>query len=86
MSIYSATHPLEPEVRKGTKGPESGKPVSIGEDCFIGGNVVVCPGVSVGDGSTVGAGSVVTKDVERRVVVAGNPARVVRRLGPVAEK
>jgi acetyltransferase-like isoleucine patch superfamily enzyme len=61
-------------------GPEYGKPITIGEDCWIGGNVVVLPGVTIGRGVTVGAGSVVTKDVEDYVVVAGNPARVIRRL------
>jgi len=57
-----------------------GKPISIGEDCWLGGNVVVLPGVRIGRGVTVGAGSVVTKDVEDFHVVAGNPARVIRRV------
>lgn len=67
-------------MRCGVLGPEYGKPITIGEDCWIGGNVVVLPGVTIGRGVTVGAGSVVTKDVEDYVVVAGNPARVIRRL------
>lgn len=62
------------------RGPESGKPITIGEDCWLGGNVTVLPGVTIGRGVTVGAGSVVTKDVEADVVVVGNPARVVKRL------
>jgi hypothetical protein len=61
VSIYSGTHPLDPEVRSGTTGPELGKEVWIEEDCWIGGNVVILPGVRIGKGSTVGAGSVVTK-------------------------
>lgn len=61
VSIYSGTHPLDPEVRNGTNGPELGKEVWIEEDCWIGGNVVILPGVRIGKGSTVGAGSVVTK-------------------------
>lgn len=61
VSLYSGTHPLDPDLRNGTKGPESGKPISIGEDVWIGGNVTIVPGVTVGKGSTVGAGSVVTK-------------------------
>jgi acetyltransferase-like isoleucine patch superfamily enzyme len=61
VSIYSGTHPLDPEVRNGTAGPELGKEVWIEEDCWIGGNVVILPGVRIGKGSTVGAGSVVTK-------------------------
>lgn len=61
VSIYSGTHPLDPEVRNGTQGPEMGGQVHIEEDCWIGGNVTLLPGVRVGKGSTVGAGSVVTK-------------------------
>lgn len=79
-SFYSGGHPLDGAVRNGIKGPESGKPITIGEDCWLGGNVTVVPGVTIGAGSTVGAGSVVTKDVPPRVVVAGNPARVIRKL------
>lgn len=67
-------------MRKGLRGPESGKPIVVGEDCWLGGGVTVCPGVTIGRGVTVGAGSVVTKDVEDFVVVAGNPARVIKRL------
>jgi acetyltransferase-like isoleucine patch superfamily enzyme len=79
-SFYAATHPTDPRVRNGINGPEAGKPITIGEDCWLGGNVVVLPGVTIGKGVTVGAGSVVTKDVEDYVVVVGNPARVVKRL------
>lgn len=60
-NFYSGTHPLDPEVRNGTKGPEAGKEIHIGEDAWIGGNVTVCPGVTIGRGATIGAGSVVTK-------------------------
>ncbi|KAJ1305062.1 hypothetical protein OPQ81_000102 [Rhizoctonia solani] len=78
--FYSGTHPLDPTVRNGTRGPESGKPINIGEDCWLGGNVIVLPGVTIGKGCTVGAGSVVTKDVEPYTCVAGNPARVIRKI------
>ena len=61
VSIYSGTHPLDPAVRNGTAGPEMGKEIHIEEDCWIGGNVVILPGVHIGRGATVGAGSVVTK-------------------------
>lgn len=61
VQLYSGRHPLDPEVRNGTKGPEDGAEIHIGEDCWLGGNVIVLPGVRIGRGSTVGAGSVVTK-------------------------
>lgn len=60
-SFYSGMHPLDPVLRNGTKGPELGKPISIGEDCWFGGDVKVMPGVKIGRGSVIGAGSVVTK-------------------------
>ena len=60
-SFYSGTHPLDPAVRNGTDGPELGKPIKIGDDCWLGGNVIVLPGVTIGKGCTIGAGSVVTK-------------------------
>ncbi|KXL44392.1 MAG: hypothetical protein FE78DRAFT_150348 [Acidomyces sp. 'richmondensis'] len=78
VSLFSGTHPLDPEVRNGTKGPELGAEIHIEEDCWLGGNVTVLPGVRIGKGSTVGAGSVVTKDVPPFTVVAGNPARKIR--------
>jgi len=80
VSLFSATHPLDPAIRKGLVGPEAGKPITIEDDCWIGGNVTVCPGVVIGKGSTVGAGSVVTKSVAPFSVVAGNPARLIRSL------
>ena len=66
VSLYSGTHPLDPEIRNGTRGPESGKEIHIGEDCWIGGNATILPGVTIGKGSTVGAGSVVTRVSQRR--------------------
>jgi acetyltransferase-like isoleucine patch superfamily enzyme len=80
VGFYSAAHPLDPAIRNGLRGPEFGKEIHIGEDCWIGGNVTILPGVTVGRGSTVGAGSVVTKDVPEFTVVAGNPARFIRKI------
>jgi len=79
VSLYSGAHPLDSGLRNGTQGPEFGKPITIGEDCWLGGNVAVVPGVTIGKGSTVGAGSVVTKDVPEYSVVAGNPARMIKQ-------
>ncbi|KAJ5155195.1 acetyltransferase [Penicillium capsulatum] len=80
VSLYSGTHPLDPELRNGLKGPESGKPIHIGEDCWIAGNVTILAGVTIGRGSTVGASSVVTRDVPPFHLVAGNPARIIRKI------
>lgn len=80
VSFYSATHPLDPQLRNGTRGPETSKEIHVGEDCWIGGGSIVLPGVRIGRGSTVGAGSVVTKDVPPFHVVAGNPARIIRKI------
>lgn len=80
VSIYSASHPLDPAIRRGIIGPECGKEIHIGDDCWIGGGVIILPGVVIGRGCTVGAGSIVTKFVEPFSVVAGNPARVIKTL------
>ena len=78
VQIYAATHPLDTDLRR--DGLEAAKSISIGSDCWIGGSVVICPGVTIGDRVVVGAGAVVTKDVPDDVVVAGNPARIIRNL------
>lgn len=61
VSFYTGSHPLDPELRNGTNGPEYGKEIHVGDDCWIGGNVILLPGVTLGYGVVVGAGSVVTK-------------------------
>ena len=63
VSFYGGTHPLDPAARNGLQGPEAGKEIHVGDDCWIGGQVVILPGVRIGKGCTVGAGSVVTKVV-----------------------
>jgi len=78
VQLYTAGHPLEAEARR--TGLEWARPIRIGRDVWIGGGAIVLPGVTIGEGSVVGAGSVVTRDVAAGVVVAGNPARVVKRL------
>ena len=76
VQLYAATHPLETELRK--QGFELGKPIRIGNDCWLGGGVIVCPGVTIGDRCVIGAGSVVTRDVPNDSIVAGNPAKPVK--------
>jgi maltose O-acetyltransferase len=78
VQLYTATHPIDYKER--ASGLEYAKPIKIGEDCWIGGSVVVCPGVTIGDRSVIGAGSVVTKDIPADVFAAGNPCKVVRAL------
>jgi maltose O-acetyltransferase len=78
VQIYAATHPLNAAQRR--SGLEFGKPVSIGDDVWIGGGVMICPGVNIGDRSVIGAGSVVTKDIPAGVLGVGNPCRVVRAI------
>jgi maltose O-acetyltransferase len=73
VHIYAATHPADILLRR--KDLELGKPVSIGEDCWIGGHATILPGISIGDRCIVGAGAVVTKDVPDDTAAVGNPAK-----------
>lgn len=77
VTLCTAGHPLDAATRYTYE--EFAKPINIGNKVWIGANVVVLPGVSIGDGAVVGAGSVVTKDVPDNTVVVGNPARVVKK-------
>jgi maltose O-acetyltransferase len=78
VQIYTATHPLDFKER--AAGLEFAMPIHIGEDVWIGGSAIICPGVSIGERSVIGAGSVVTKDIPAGVFAAGNPCRVIREL------
>lgn len=78
VQFYTATHPMNHLER--ASGLEYAKPIFIGEDVWIGGSAVICPGVSIGDRSVIGAGSVVTKDIPVDVFAAGNPCKVIRPL------
>lgn len=80
VNLFSGTHPLDPALRNGTEGPELGHPITIGEDCWIGGNVIVLPGVVIGKGATIGAGSVVTKVCVLACLHAKNIGEKVRYL------
>jgi len=83
VHLYTATHPVGVALRR--TGLERAEPISIGADVWLGGRVVVCPGVSVGDGSAICAGSVVVRDIPARVVAAGNPCRVIRTIDAADE-
>lgn len=78
VHIYTAGHPVHSATR--ATGVEYCKSVCIGNDVWLGGRVVVCPGVKIGDGVVIGAGSVVTKDIPPNVLAAGNPCRVIRPI------
>jgi len=78
VQLLTPTHPLEPELRRAKW--EAAEPITIGDNVWLGGAVVVCPGVTIGADTVVGAGSVVLRDVPAGVLVAGVPARVVRSL------
>ncbi|OAQ38250.1 maltose acetyltransferase [Pedobacter psychrophilus] len=77
VQIYAASHPEDKETRKTL---EFSKPVSIGDDCWIGGNAIILPGVSIGKNCIIGAGSVVTKDISDNSMAVGNPAKVIKNL------
>ena len=78
VGIYTATHPLDAATRNTLL--EYGKPITIGNSVWIGGNAVILPGVTIGDNTVIGAGSVVTKDIPANVVAVGNPCRAVRKI------
>lgn len=87
VTLATPMHPLRPEernVRQREDGSaynlEYAKPICIGNDCWLGANVVVCGGVTIGDGCVIGAGSVVTRDIPPNSLAAGNPCRVIRAL------
>lgn len=76
VQIFAAYHPVEPEAR--SAGLELSSPVVIGDNVWIGGGSIICPGVTIGDNVTIGAGSVVVRDIPSDVVAAGNPCTVKR--------
>lgn len=89
VQLYTATHPVEFEERVIQDwNTENGhyfcntyaKPITIGNGCWLGGGVIVLPGVTIGDRSVIGAGSVVTKDIPEDCVAVGNPCRIIRKI------
>ena len=77
VQIYTATHPMNAALRR---TQESGKPITIGDDVWVGGGAMLCPGITIGSRSVIGAGSVVTRDIPAGVFAAGNPCRVIRDI------
>lgn len=87
VTLVTPIHPMLPEERKVLIAPDGtpkrlcyAKPIHIGNDCWFGANVVVCPGVTIGDGCVIGAGSVVTRDIPPMSFAAGSPCRVIHPL------
>ncbi len=78
VGIYTACHPIDRATR--ISGLEYGKPITIGNDCWIGGHAVINPGVTLGDNVIVGSGAVVTKSFPSNVIIAGNPAKIIKNL------
>ena len=77
-AFYTAGHPLYYKERN--KGLEYAKPIKVGNNVWIGGNVTVLPGVSIGDNVVIGAGSVVTKDISSNVIAVGNPCKIIKEI------
>ncbi|MDQ4503385.1 sugar O-acetyltransferase [Sinomonas sp. ASV322] len=78
IQLLTPIHPIEPQPRKDRL--EAARPITIGDNVWLGGGVIVCPGVTIGDNSVIGAGAVVTRDIPANVVAVGNPARVIRTI------
>ncbi len=78
VQILTAYHPIEADRR--VEGPELAAPITIGENVWLGGGAIICPGVTIGANTTIGAGAVVTRDIPANVFAAGNPCRVIRSL------
>lgn len=79
VQLLTPLHPLEPQPRRDKL--ESAQPITIGDNVWLGGGVIVCPGVTIGDNSVIGAGAVVTRDIPANVLAFGSPARVIRDIG-----
>jgi maltose O-acetyltransferase len=79
VQFLTATHPVDPEPRR--IGWESAAPITVGDNVWLGGGAILCPGVRIGDDTVVGAGAVVTRDLPAGVVAVGSPARVLREIG-----
>jgi maltose O-acetyltransferase len=79
VQFLTATHPIDPEPRR--LGWEYAEPIAVGDNVWLGGGAILCPGVTIGDDTVVGAGAVVTRDLPAGIVAVGSPARVLREIG-----
>ncbi|MFL6016767.1 MAG: sugar O-acetyltransferase [Gaiellaceae bacterium] len=82
VQLLTPTHPVDAELRRAKW--EAAEPIAIGDNVWLGGGVIVCPGVTIGEDTVVGAGAVVTRDLPARVVAGGVPARVIREVQPTS--
>ncbi|MFC2557730.1 MAG: sugar O-acetyltransferase, partial [Pauljensenia sp.] len=83
-SLYTAIHPTEPGPRRAKW--ESSAPITLEDNVWLGGSVVVCPGVTIGENSIIGAGAVLTRDIPANCIAVGNPARVINELDPTTPR
>ena len=83
-SLYTAIHPTEPGPRRAKW--ESAAPITLEDNVWLGGSVVVCPGVTIGENSIIGAGGVVTRSIPANSIAVGNPARVIKYLDPTTPR
>jgi Acetyltransferase (isoleucine patch superfamily) len=84
VGLYTAGHPIDAVIRN--EAFEYGKPITIGDDVWVGGNVVINPGVTIGSNVVIGSGAVVTKDIPDGVIAVGNPCRVLRKINEQDKK
>jgi maltose O-acetyltransferase len=82
VQLITPTHPVDPQLRRAKW--EAAKPITIGDNVWLGSGAIVLPGVTIGENTVVGAGAVVPRDLPANVVAVGNPARVIRTIGPDA--
>jgi maltose O-acetyltransferase len=82
VQLLTPTHPIDPGPRRDKW--EAAKPITIGDNVWLGSGAIILPGVTIGENTVVGAGSVVTRDLPANVVAVGNPARVIRSIDPLA--
>lgn len=78
VQLYTPIHPMDYKTRN--TFIEWAKPITIGKNCWLGGSVIVLPGVKIGDGCVIGAGAVVTKDIPANSLAVGNPAKIVKKI------